>query len=130
NTEFRGLQAGTYDAAGDVFRRSEDVGRSLHYYREALNLTVRIQSEGPTNVDGRLRLAAIRNSVADMLTRSRDLKSAREMYDEALALAKPEATSSHPNEQALYSTADSYTGLASTEAALAAETSLARQKRI
>ena len=130
NTEFRGFQVAIYSTAGDVFRRSEDVGRSLHYYREALTLIVRIQSEDPTNVDGRLRHAAIRNNVADMLTRSRDLKSAREMYDEALALAKPETTSSHPNEQALYSTADSYTGLASTEAALAAETSLARQKRI
>src|SRR4029077_21155997 len=108
NTEFRGVQAALYVVAGDVFRRIEDVARPLHYYREALTLIVRIQSEDPTNVDGRLRHAAIRNSVGDMLTRSRDLKSEREMYDEALTLASAEANSSHPNEQALYSTADSY----------------------
>jgi serine/threonine protein kinase/tetratricopeptide (TPR) repeat protein len=130
NTEFRGFQAALDSAAGDVFRRSEDVAHSLFLYREALATIVQIQYDDPTNVDARLRHAAIRNSVADMLTRSRDLESASEMYNEALALANAEATSSHPNEQALYSTADSYTGLAAIKAALAADTSVAREKRI
>jgi eukaryotic-like serine/threonine-protein kinase len=130
NTEFRGVQVAMYVTAGDVFRRFEDILPSVHYYREALSLTSRIQSEDPNNVDGRLRLAAISNSVGEMLTRSRDLKSASEMYNKALELAKPEVTSNHPNEQARYSTADSYTGLAEIEAALAADTSLARKKRV
>jgi tetratricopeptide (TPR) repeat protein len=130
NTEFQGVQAATYVTAGDVFRRVDDISQSLHYYREALSLTSRIQSQDPNNVDGRLRLAAISNSVGEMLTRSRDLKGAAEMLNKALELAKPEATSSHPNEQALYSTADSYADLAEIEADLAADTSLTRIKRI
>jgi hypothetical protein len=65
-----------------------------------------------------------------MLTQSGDLKGAVEMLNKALELARPEATSSHSNEQALYSTADSYAGLAEIEADLAADTSLTRGKRI
>ncbi len=130
NIEFQGIQAAAYGTAGDVFRRFDDVSQSLHYYREALSLTSRVQSADPNNVDGRLRLAAMSNSVGEMLTRSGDLRGASEMLNKALEMAKPEATSSHPNEQALYSTADSYTDLAEIEAALAADTSLARGKRI
>ncbi|SPE25558.1 Serine/threonine protein kinase [Acidobacteriia bacterium SbA2] len=130
NTEFQGVQAAVHVTAGDVFRRSGDVSQALHYYREALSLTSQMQAADPNNVDGRLRLAAISNSVGEMLTRSRDLKGASEILSKALELAKPEATSSHPNEQALYSTADSYTGLAEVEATLAADTGLARGKRM
>jgi len=130
NIEFQGIQAAAYGTAGDVFRRFDDVTQALHYYREALSSTSRMQSADPNNVDGRLRLAAISNSVGEMLTRSGDLRGASEMLNQALEMAKPEATSSHPNEQALYSTADSYTALAEIEAALAADTSLARGKRM
>jgi hypothetical protein len=81
-------------------------------------------------VDGRLRLAAIRNSVGGLLTQWRELKSASEMYYTALELAKPEATSLHPNERARYSTADSCAGLAEIEATLAGTRGLSRGKRI
>jgi hypothetical protein len=40
-------------------------------------------------------------------------------FTKALELARPETTSARPNEQALYSTADSYVHLAEIEAALA-----------
>jgi tetratricopeptide (TPR) repeat protein len=130
DTEFRGVQAAVYVTAGDVFRRFKDLSPSLHYYREGLSLTSQVQSEDPNNVDGRLRLAAISNWVRELLTQLRELKSAREMYSKALVLAIPEATSSYPNEQARYSTADSYTGLGEIEAALAGTLSLSRDKRI
>jgi tetratricopeptide (TPR) repeat protein len=130
DTEVRGVQAAIYVTAGDVFRRFKDLSPSLHYYREALSLTSQIQSEDPNNVDGRLRLAAISNWVGELLTQLQELKSAHEMYSKALELAKPEASSSHPNEQALYSIADSYTGLGKIEAALAGVPGLSRDKRI
>ena len=130
NTEFQGIQAAEYGTAGDVYRRLGDVSQSLHYYREALSLTLRIQSQDSNNVDGRLRLAAISNRVGEMLTRSGDLRGASEMLNKALAFAKPEASANHPNEQAVYSTADSYADLAEIEAALAADTSLARETRV
>ena len=130
NTEFQGIQAAECSTAGNVYRRLDDVSQSLHYYREALSLTLRIQSQDPNNVDGRLRLAAINNSVGEMLTRSGDLKGASGMLNKALGLAKPEASANHPNEQAVYSTADSYANLAEIEAVLAADTRLAREKRV
>jgi len=99
NIEFQGIQAAAYGTAGDVFRRFDDVTQALHYYREALSSTSRMQSADPNNVDGRLRLAAISNSVGEMLTRSGELRGASEMLNKALEMAKPEATSSHLNEQ-------------------------------
>jgi len=54
-----------------------------------------------------------------MLARLYDLTGATAMYHKALALALPQATASHPNEQALYSSADSYAELGEAEAILA-----------
>ena len=130
NTEFQGIQAAEYGTAGDVYRRLDDVSQSLHYYREALSLTLRIQSQDSNNADARLRYAAISNRVGEMLARSGDMKGASEMLNKALGLAKPEASANHPNEQAVYSTADSYANLAEIEAALAVDTSLAPEKRV
>jgi hypothetical protein len=51
------------------------------------------------------------------------------LYYKALELAKPEATSLHPNEQVRYSTADC-AGLAEIEATRAGTRGLSRGKRI
>ena len=121
NTEFLGIKAAVYVEAGDVFRRRGDVSKSSFYYQEALSLAAKIESDDPNNVDARLRVAAIRNRLGEMLIRQRDFKIASEMFNHALELAKPETTSVHPNEQALYSTADSYADLAEIDAASAAD---------
>jgi serine/threonine protein kinase/tetratricopeptide (TPR) repeat protein len=121
NTEFLGTKAAVYVEAGDVFRRRGDVSKSSFYYQEALSLAAKIASDDPNNVDARLRVAAIRNRLGEMLIRQRDFKVASEMFNHALELAKPETTSAHPNQQALYSTADSYADLAEIDAASAAD---------
>lgn len=129
NTEFLGVRAAIYVEAGDVFRRVPDPSKSIFYYREALSEVSQIQSNDPNNVDARLRVAAIRNRVGEMLTRQKNFNGAREMFDKALEMAKPETISAHPNEQALYSTADSYANLAEIDAALAAKGSFTVKER-
>ncbi len=129
NIEFLGVKAAIFVEAGDVFRRVPDPLKSIFYYREALSEVSQIQSNDPNNVDARLRVAAIRNRVGEMLTRQKDFDGATEMFNKALEMAKPETISAHPNEQALYSTADSYANLAEIDAALAAKGRLTVKER-
>jgi hypothetical protein len=56
-----------------------------------------------------------------MLARSHDLTAANAMYRKALELARQEAAASHPYQEALYSTADSYAGLGEIETILATD---------
>ena len=130
STEFRGMQAAVYTSAGDAYARSGDGLRALQSYREALSILSRVQSEDPANVDGRLRVAGVSNKVAAMSVRLHDLPAATAMYQKALELVRPEATASHPNEQALYSTADSYAGLGEMEINLASDTTQTVRKQI
>ena len=121
NTEFRGIQAALYTSSGDAYARSGNSARALQDFREALSILSQVQSEDPANVDGRLRAAGLSNKVASMLARSHDLTAASAMYRKALELARQEAAASHPYQEALYSTADSYAGLGEIESILAAE---------
>ena len=130
NTEFRGIQAALYASAGDAYARSADNARALQHFREALSVLSQVQSEDPANVDVRLRVAGISNKVASMLTRSNDLVAATTMYRKALELVRPEFAARHPNEQALYSTADSYAGLGETEVILAKDNRQTQQNQI
>ena len=130
NTEFRGMQAAVYTSAGDAYARSGNGSRALQDYREALSILSRVLSADTANVDGRLRLAGVSNKVASMSTRLRNFVTASVMFQKALELAQPQAAASHPSEQALYSTADSYAGLGETEIVLASDTTQALQDQI
>lgn len=130
NTEILGIQGAVYVSAGDAYARAHKHVEALRNYREALSILSRVQSEDPANVDARLRVAAVLNKVAAMSARLRDFMAASAMYQKALELARPEAGGSHPNEQALYSIADSYAGLGETETFLAMDTKQTRQSQV
>ncbi len=119
NSEFRGVEASLYQTAGDVYRASGDAAQALRSYRQAADIVGQTQAEDPANADARLRLAAILNSEGSMLASLREIPAATALYKKALQLADPAAQGAHPNEQALYSTADSYSGLGQIEALLA-----------
>lgn len=119
NAEFRGVQAGLYATDGDVYRAAGESAQALKAYRQAAGIVTQTQADDPANADARLRLAAVLNSEAAMLTSRRDIAAATTMYEKALQLADPDVRGSRPNEQALYSTADSYSGLGETQALLA-----------
>jgi eukaryotic-like serine/threonine-protein kinase len=119
NAEFAGVLAALDITAGDVERRFDNFREALRYYREAERL-VRAQAADPANIDARLRLAVVINSEAAMLTQLRDATPAAALYTQALELARPSAAAQPANEQALYSTADSYSGWAESELVMAA----------
>jgi len=130
NTEFRGVLASTYTSAGDVYRRSGDNSGALQHYRVAIVCTF----ADPIRRSQQCRLSpAPRCHVQQdraMMAREGNVKGAIEMYNKALELAKSELTSSHPNEEALYSTPDSHAGLGDLKAIRAADTRQGRLKQI
>jgi len=119
NRELLGAQAGIFTTAGDVYRNAADYPRALDYYRQAAALNRRMVAEDPQNVASRLRLAANENNVAAVQLLLGDTQGATGLYNQALAHAHPEAALTPANEQALYSTADAYTGLGDVESKLA-----------
>jgi eukaryotic-like serine/threonine-protein kinase len=116
NGEFPGVQATTYVTAGDVFRRSRDYDRSLNDYRVAVKILSQIHLRDPDNVDAGLELAGSYNQLGKLLVLRGDLDGATEAFHKGLAISEPQATSQNPNEEALYSAAASYAGLAEAEA--------------
>ena len=130
NTEFRGMQAAVYVSAGDADAEAKAYGKALKNYGEALAILSQVQAADSANVDVRLRIAAICNSVARMQARLGDFAASTMTYRKALDLAKDEATAAHPNAQALYSTADSYTGLGELEMNLATDQKRTGQERL
>lgn len=129
NAEFRGVQAAIYETAGDVYSAAGERAVALRNYRQSADIVAQSRAADPANADARLRLAAIMNSEAAMLASLRDTTAAAATYQEALQLAHPDIGGPHPNEQALYSTADSYSGLGQAEALLAGSaTSRAAQR--
>ncbi len=130
NGEFRGVYAGTYSVAGDVYRVSGNASEALRNYRQAAAILESIRAEDPGNADARLRLAATDNGEAAMLARMREVRAATDLYTKALELAKPEVSADRPKEQALYSTADSYSGLAELESTLAEQERLPRNRTL
>ncbi len=127
NTEYSGLQAAEYVTAGDVSRRFGDYRGALDYYREGIRISSQIQSADPSNVDVRLRLAEIETELGRTLVQLRDLSSAAEAYQKALALAQPN-TSNALGEEEPYARANAYAGIGEVEQALATASAHARQE--
>jgi eukaryotic-like serine/threonine-protein kinase len=130
NTEFRGMQAAVYVSGGDAYAAAQDYGAALKNYREALSILSQVESADSANVDVRLRIAGVCNSIARMQVRLGDFEAATVTYRRALDLAKNEATAAQPNEQALYSTADSYAGLGELEMSLAIDSKRTERERM
>jgi tetratricopeptide (TPR) repeat protein len=116
NGEFQGVAASTYVIAGDVFRRSQDYDRSLHDYQVALRIFSQIHLRDPSNVDAGLELAGAYNQLGKLLVLRGELDGAAEAFHDGLAISELQATAQNPNEESLYSAAESYAGLAKTEA--------------
>jgi eukaryotic-like serine/threonine-protein kinase len=116
NGEFPGVQASAYGIAGDVFRRSHDYDRSLHNYQVALKILSQIHLRDPGNVDAGLELAGGYNQLGKLLVLRGDLEGATEAFHKGLAISEPQTTQQNPNEESLYSAAESYAGLARAEA--------------
>jgi len=120
NTDYLGEQASIDVNVGDALKRLGDYRRALRSYRDAASILSQLPSEGAQNSNTPFFLAVCYNRIASVYISQRDAKQALAMHQKALSLAEPGATSSNPNIEALYSTAEAYTGLGDTENVLAA----------
>lgn len=119
NGELPGVQASVYATEGDILKLSKEYDGALRYYREMLAIYTKQHSADPDNVDGALQLAAGQKQMAKVFVLKGDLNDAEDMIHKTLALTEPTANAAHPNQEALYTTADSYTGLGEIEEARA-----------
>ncbi len=121
NVEYLGMQAAEYVTAGDVSRRFGDYHQAVRHYREALAISLKIQATDSSNADARLRIAAIDDELGLALLQARDLDSAAETYHQALQIVEPQTAAPNPSEEALYATANAYSGMGEVQAALASD---------
>jgi eukaryotic-like serine/threonine-protein kinase len=119
NGELPSLQASTYITAAEAFDRSGDPDKSFRYYRNAMQIFIRIHAQDPDNVDDSLQLAGGYNQFAKALIRNGQRDNAIEMLHKSLLLSEPEAHATHPSEESVYSIAESYGGLGDAAAASA-----------
>jgi eukaryotic-like serine/threonine-protein kinase len=111
NGELPSLQAGAYGTAGDILSRLGDFQKSLSYFRNGIAILSHDRSQDPDNVAAALDLADACNEFAKSLVRQRAYDKAIETFRKAAALSKPVAHGAHPNEESLYSVAESYGGM-------------------
>lgn len=128
NAEFRHMQVSRFQVAGDIYRRFADYRQALHYYQRALELLSAMENEDPSNGGARLRRAVASNGIAFCLVKLGDIPAATRTFRQALDLIAPEVNVDSPGEDALYTAADSYTGLAEVEALLAARPAKGRDR--
>lgn len=119
NGELPSVQASTYVTRADVFTLAKQYQPALRYYQKALAMFAQIRSQDSDNVDNILQLAGCYEMVGKLYLDNAAPSTAIEMFQRALTLAEPHAESPHPNEEALYTVADAYTGLGDVEAARA-----------
>ena len=96
--------------------RSQNYDRSLHDYQVALKIFSQIHLRDPSNVDAGLELAGAYNQLGKLLVLRRELDGAAEAFHKGLAISELQTTAQNPNEESLYSAAESYAGLAKAEA--------------
>jgi len=70
----------------------------------------------PENVDAGLELVGGYNQLGKLLVLRGDRDGATEEFREGLAISEPQTMAQNPNEESLYSAAESYAGLAKAEA--------------
>jgi serine/threonine protein kinase len=128
--EFPHMQAFRFEAAASDFQRMGELAKALHFYEQSLATFSEIQRSDPSDAGNRHCLAAAYNGMGWTLALLHRPREAEELHRKALRFAEPDATASHPDEEALYRTADAYSGLADDENILAEETTQSKSAKI
>lgn len=130
--EFPNMQAQRFREAGDVSEKIGDHERALSYYRQAIaHFSARVVKD-PTDAGQRHMLAGSYNGMGSALVALHRLKEAEGTFRKVLELNNSDTDSGRKDkdEEALYQTADAYSGLAADEAILASDASLNPAQRI
>jgi eukaryotic-like serine/threonine-protein kinase len=109
--EVRNLQGQIFVTRGEASARVEQIDVALRYYREALTVYAKLNSDDPGNVDSRLCLAATYDKIGEILLRKGESNQAIDAFRMALKLTQTLTNTSNSNAQMLYTIADSNTGL-------------------
>jgi tetratricopeptide (TPR) repeat protein len=128
--EFRHMQALRFETAASDFQRLGELPKALHFYEQSLATFLEIQRTDPSDAGNRHFLAAAYNGMGWTLARLHRPREAEEWHRKALRSAEPDETASHPDEEALYRTADAYSGLADDENILAEETTQSKSAKM
>jgi serine/threonine protein kinase len=128
--EFRHMQALRYEVAASDFQRQGEPSKALRLFEQALATFSEVQRTDPSNAGNRHYLAAAYNGMGWNLALLHRPREAEESHRKALRFAEPDATASHPDEEALYRVADAYSGLADDENILAEETAQSKSAKI
>ena len=111
---------------GQVDEKVGLVTQALQEYRAALAIFVASAEKDPKNIDARLNTGAACLRIAHAFARSKDFAPAAENYRKALEYVEKIATADHADERALYTAADSYSGLGEVMALSGTDTKEAR----
>jgi tetratricopeptide (TPR) repeat protein len=113
--EFRHMQAYRFESAASDFQRQGELSKALRLFEQAVDTFSERQRTDPSNAGNRHCLAAAYNGMGWTLALLHRPREAEELHRKALSSAEPDATATHPDEEALYRTADAYSGLADDE---------------
>lgn len=121
NGEFRSMQMVRYGTAAAIYLKLGICPRARDYYETADEYFSKRVSADAGNVAYKYRLAQIENGLASAGRHLGLIDQAVAANEKALSLTKSEADTASPNEDALYLTAASYSGLGDDESSLAME---------
>jgi len=128
--EFPVMQAQRFCEAGEIFRKIGDHEKSLSYYRQAIGFFSAAALKDPSDAGRRHLLASSYNGLGSALLALHRSKEAEGAFRKVLELYSSEADSGRKDEEALYQTADAYSGLAAEEAILGSDARLNQAQRI
>lgn len=117
--ELPGIRASVYTTEGDVLSRMPKDDKWLDYFRISIGIYQQIKSGDPENAENQLQLSGGYNDFGKSLLRKRDFNKANDSYRKSLASSEYLIHAAHPSENALYTVAESYTGLGDVESAQA-----------
>jgi serine/threonine protein kinase/tetratricopeptide (TPR) repeat protein len=130
NPEFPDMQAMRFREAGDILRKIGDHEGALSYYRQAIAFFSAATLKDPTDAGRRHLLAGSYDGLGSALLALHRSKEAEGAFRKVLELNGSETDSGRKEEEALYQTADAYSGLAAGEAILGSDARLNRVQRI
>jgi len=130
NPEFADMQAMRFRQAGDMLRKIGDFERALSYYRRAIAFFSAATLRDATDAGNRHLLAGSYNGLGSALLAVNRTKEAEGVFRKVLELNSSDTDTGRQEEEALYQTADAYSGLAADEAKAASDPGLNRAQRI
>jgi tetratricopeptide (TPR) repeat protein len=116
NAQQQGILAEMYVSHGENLLSEKKAQKALKEYQAALQIYRKLYAKDASNTASQINTAACRAAMANTELQMGDFKAASTDFREALSALDPFLSAKAPDEQALYTAADSYAGLGEVEA--------------